>query len=80
MKDFKILRRRKIKKLLPEFDIKKLEYVFLEKNNKVYITNKEILNLNLDDLNIKSVGLYFGKIKNNKIILSVEGSRILGKR
>lgn len=48
--------------------------------NKIWIASKDILNLNLEKLNINSIGLYIGKLKrNDKIHLSLEGSQLVGK-
>jgi len=58
----------------PTFD-----YAFLQdKENKIYIVNKEVFDINLENLNINSFGLYFGQIKNNELILSIEAAQLIG--
>lgn len=54
--------------------------VLINKKNKIWLVNKEVLNLDLDKLKIDSLGLGFGKLKRNeKIHLTIEGSQIVGK-
>lgn len=45
--------------------------------NKFYLISKDIAKINLEELNIKSVGLYFGKIENQKFIPSTEAAHLL---
>lgn len=55
----------------------KLDYYVCSKENKFYIINKEVSKINLDELNIRSIGLYFGKLDNNKFIISDEAAHLL---
>ncbi|MCD4666647.1 hypothetical protein K8R47_02450 [archaeon] len=80
-----ILNKKETKKILEEiqnqYGIKKLEldYVFLRNNkNKIYITNKNIGKLDLNNFKINNIGLYFADVS-NKIRLSIEGSQLVGK-
>ena len=58
----------------------KLDYVFLKnKENKIFIANKDLDRIDLKRLRINSIGLYFCKIEKNWIRLTVEGSQIVGK-
>ncbi|MBI2672418.1 hypothetical protein HYX16_05780 [Candidatus Woesearchaeota archaeon] len=57
-----------------------LDYLFfLNKDNKIFLINKDYLRLNLDLLNINSLGMYFGKVENSGIRLSIYGSQLIGK-
>ena len=54
--------------------------VLVNKKNKIWLVNKEVLNLDLSKLRINALGLGFGKLKRNeKIHLTIEGSQIVGK-
>ena len=83
--ELKILNRKKIKEILAL--IKKqwgadfrTELAFLmNTQNKIFLVNKEVFNLNLEKLRINSIGLYFGELKNNELRLSIEGSQLIGK-
>ena len=60
-----------LKTLLNELNISlNKEYIFLKKNNEYYIVSEDIKNIELSNLNIKSIGLLFAKYKNNKLILN----------
>ena len=83
--ELKILNRKKIKEILAL--IKKqwgtdfrTELAFLmNTQNKIFLVNREVFNLNLEKLRINSIGLYFGELKNNELRLSIEGSQLVGK-
>src|SRR3989344_8868973 len=71
-----------IKRLEEQYGTKdlKLDYLFfINKDNKIFIINKDYSRLNLDLLNINSLGMYFGKIENSGIRLSIYGSQMIGK-
>lgn len=52
--------------------------VYQSKEGKIYITSKEI-DIKLAEASVRA-GIYFGKIKrNDKILLSTEGSQLIGK-
>lgn len=54
--------------------------VFMNPKNKIFILNKDVAKINMDNLRVNSLGMYFGLIYNNKEIrLSIEGSQIIGK-
>lgn len=48
-------------------------------NNKVYMINRDVAELNLELLRINTVGLYLGELKDNEMRLSLEGSEIVSK-
>lgn len=57
----------------------KLEYVFLvSQKDKVYITNKDVFDLDLKKFKIDTLGLYFGRLVPKGLRLSIEGSQIIG--
>ena len=59
----------------------KLNYVFLENSKgKVYIISTDLANLELSNLRIDSLGLYFGKLEKDGLRLSIEGSQIIGPK
>jgi len=83
--ELKILNRKKIKEIIALIKKQwgadfKTELAFLiNPQNKIFLVNKEMFNLNLEKLRINSIGLYFGEIKNNELRLSIEGSQLVGK-
>ena len=59
----------------------KLDYYFLINNkNKIFIINKEITKIDLNNLRINSIGLYFGELRDDDLRLSIEGSQIIGPK
>jgi NOL1/NOP2/fmu family ribosome biogenesis protein len=84
--NLKILNKKQIKEILVL--IKKqwsadltLDYAFLkDKNDKIFIINKEFAKINLEKLRINSMGLYFAQLMPDGIRLSIEGSQIIGPR
>ena len=87
------LKRKKVKDILAvlkkQYGLKKdfedhLDFVFMmNAKNKLYIINKEIVNVDFDMLRIDSMGLYFGELKDPgsksaELRLSIEGSQIIG--
>ena len=85
MLELKILNRKKIKEILALIKKQwgadfKTELAFLmNTQNKIFLVNREVFNLNLEKLRINSIGLYFGELKNNELRLSIEGSQLIGK-
>jgi len=84
MAELNILNRKKIKEILTLIKKQwranfKTELVFLmNTQNKIFLVNREVFNLNLEKLRINSIGLYFGELKNNELRLSIEGSQLVG--
>ncbi len=84
MLELKILNRKKIKEILALIKKQwgadfKTELAFLmNTQNKIFLVNREVFNLNLEKLRINSIGLYFGELKNNELRLSIEGSQLIG--
>ena len=79
------MRNKDIKKVLAlikeQFDCGiKGEHLFLiSKNDKVYVTNPELREINTENLKINNTGSYFGKIERSGFRLSIEGSENLDK-
>ncbi|MEM4260674.1 MAG: hypothetical protein QXG00_05550 [Candidatus Woesearchaeota archaeon] len=70
-----------ITKILKEqfgYDNEMNYYFFRNTKNKIYIINKEIARLNINNLRIDTFGLYLGEVYNNELRLSIEGSQIIG--
>ena len=81
----KVLNKKQIKriyKILEEqFGTKDLDlnYVFLQdEEDNIYLTNRETFDIDLKKLKVKKMGIHFGRLINNKIILSIEGSQLVG--
>ena len=56
----------------------KLDYLFFKNNEgKIFIVNKEFRNLDTENLNVNSIGLYFCRLE-KELRLSIEGSQIIG--
>ena len=47
------------------------------KKERIWIINKEIVEIPLEKLRISSIGLYFGRIDRGKIRLSIEGAMMI---
>ena len=85
MMNLKILNSNEKKKLLDEikkqYNIKKLDldYIFLRNNdNKIFILSKDFAKLDVKNIRINSLGLYFAKLHPDGIRLSIEGSQLIG--
>ncbi|MBW2970743.1 hypothetical protein KY320_01130 [Candidatus Woesearchaeota archaeon] len=52
----------------------------LSSKDRVYVVSRDIGRLELDELNINNIGLYFGQLVNNELRLSIEGSQIIGRK
>ncbi|MBI2146668.1 hypothetical protein HYU22_04985 [Candidatus Woesearchaeota archaeon] len=85
MQQLAILNTRDIKKIkeivtadfgyFPEED-----YAFIQnENDKLYLVSKDIAKLNLQNLIIDKVGLYFAEVKNTQVRLSKEGAQLLAE-
>jgi NOL1/NOP2/fmu family ribosome biogenesis protein len=52
-------------------------YFYLSKKDKLHIINKDISKINISNLNIMTIGLYFSKIEKDGIRLTIEGSQLI---
>lgn len=84
--NLKILNSKEIKKLLNNIKNQfntvelNLNYVFvINSENKIFIINKKIQEIDLNKLKINNIGLYFAKIEEDGIRLTIEGSEIISK-
>jgi len=71
-----------IKYLEKPYNIEKLKisHKFLKDNrDKIYIINKKIDEIELNNYKLDLIGLYFCTLIHNEIRLSVEGSQLIGK-
>lgn len=50
------------------------------KEEKIWVSNKELFQIPIEKLRVNSVGLYFGRIDSGKLRLSVEGVGIVGPK
>lgn len=83
MQTLKILNTREIKKIrelvVSEFGaFLKEDYAYLQnEKGKVFIINKDIAKIELNNLKIDKMGLYFAEVKNKQVRLSKEGAQLL---
>ncbi len=55
------------------------DYIFfMNPKSRLFILNNEFSKIDIDELRINSLGLYFGEIYNGEIRLSIEGSQLIG--
>tara|TARA_B100000315_G_C14463725_1_gene534973 strand:+ start:395 stop:832 length:438 start_codon:yes stop_codon:yes gene_type:complete len=59
----------------------KLDYVFLlSAKGKIYLAKKSVFDVDLDKLNVSSVGMYFGEVEKDGLRVSIEGSQLIGPK
>ncbi len=58
----------------------KLDCGFLQKENDIFLATRDIDKIDLNALNVNSLGLYFGELRHEQLRLSIEGSQIIGKK
>lgn len=69
-----------LNKLKSQFGISfKPNFLFSQIKDRIFITSQELKNLNLSNYKINNIGLYFGRLVNNKIRLTIEGTQLVGK-
>jgi NOL1/NOP2/fmu family ribosome biogenesis protein len=71
-----------LKELNTQYGIEELpDYVYFTKEDKekVYISNKEIFNFDLEEIKTRTIGLYVGTKMKDGFRFSIEGSQIFGK-
>lgn len=56
-----------------DFDFSEYGVLENENNNKLYLVTKELRDIDLRDLEVNSIGIYFGRKKKERIRLSQEG-------
>ncbi len=84
MQNLKILNKKETKQILSIISKQfgcdvELDYVFMKnEKNKIFITNRQISEIDLSKLRVNSVGLYIAEQKDNQIRLSIEGSQLIG--
>jgi NOL1/NOP2/fmu family ribosome biogenesis protein len=47
---------------------------------KLWLTNREVLKTDFSKMRVETIGFRFGKIENDGIRLSIEGSQLVGKK
>jgi len=77
----KILNKKQIRELMNLLDKQfgfnnGLDHVFIRDNKDYYVTNKSLGKINFNNLNVKRIGIFFGKLIDNNFILSIEGNLI----
>lgn len=86
MPRLRILKKKEVKQLLEilksQFCFNKsLDFAFImTQKEKVYVANKEVFEMDLSQLRLNSLGMYFCEFRNNEVRLSIEGSQIVGPK
>lgn len=84
MNSLDILNTKKIKKIMnlvkEQWDCSpEMDYAFLMNNeNRIFIVNKDISEIDLSKIRINSMGLYFGELVHEELRLSLDGAQIIG--
>ncbi len=84
MRELKLLARKELKELkkiiVEQFGaVFDFDYAVLKnKDNDIFIANKQLFDIDFSELRIDSFGLYFGQFKNNELRLSIEGAQLIG--
>ena len=83
----KVLNKKEIKEIAEKLnsiysskvDFNEFVVLMTGRENKIWLASRKIFEINLEELKINSIGLYFGREDNGKFRLSVEGAQIVGK-
>ena len=78
-KDLTLIEKSMLAKILFDLTNKTNEFI-KDQKDKIYLINKEFANINLDQLRINNLGLYFGTISKGNLRLSIEGSQLVGPK
>jgi NOL1/NOP2/fmu family ribosome biogenesis protein len=85
MENLKILNSKERKELAKKvsdnfgFDFEFEYEVFMNNHNRIFILNRDVTKIKIDDLRVNSLGLYFGEIGNGELRISIDGSMLIGK-
>ena len=77
-KTMRILTGKRIKKMQAELGMDLSGYLFLESNDKIWITSRKMEEIDFDKLDLKSIGMFFAQVKNSKTELTKEGKKLFG--
>ncbi len=85
MSKIKILKSKEVKALRKLLEKQwgfgeKPDYAFLMKEDEIFVVNREIGEIPLERLNIYSLGLKFGEIRKGDLVLTIEGSQLVGPK
>jgi len=86
MQKLKILNTKEVKELQKILDSQfgtalAGDYAFLmNRNNRIFIINKEVSQIDMEKLRINSMGLYIGEKMIDGMRLSIEGSQLIGPK
>lgn len=86
MANIDFLNSKQKKKLLEtiktQFGIKDLNFdcIFFRNKDKVFLLSRAFSKLAIENLRINSLGLYFCRMQDNGVRLSIEGSQIIGNK
>lgn len=82
--NLKILNKKKVKEILTIINDQwgasiDLNYAVLQgKDEKLFLINRAVGEVDLERLHINKIGLYFGQLLHNELRLSIEGSQLVG--
>ncbi len=86
MKQLRILNSREIRDIVSKLEKQygctlAFDFAFLmDSNDKIFIVDRDVSQIDFEKLRINSVGLYFAEVtKNGEIRLTMEGSQIVGQ-
>jgi len=56
-----------------------LEYeFFMNSKNRIFLLSKDAGKIDMEELRVNSLGMYFGEINDRELRLSIEGSQLIG--
>ena len=75
-KTMRIVTGKGIKKMESELGMNLKEFMILESYDRLWITSRKMEEIDFDKLDLKSVGMFFGQIKNGRIELTREAKKL----
>lgn len=85
MKDFRILNSKQTREIYSMLEARygfsaKLDFSFLKNKDDIYLISRDLAKVDVKKLNINSLGLYFGEVKNDSIRLSIDATNMIGSK
>ncbi len=85
IKNFEVLNSKSVKEIMKLLQKQwgyeeRLGCGFLQKENDIFLITKDVDKIELNSLNVNSLGLYFAELRHEQLRLSIEGSQIIGKQ
>ena len=84
IKNAEVLNSKRIKQILQLLKLQwnyseTFEYGFLQKENDLFLITRDLDKIDVQEVNVNSLGMYFGELRHDTLRLSIEGSQIVGK-